>query len=205
MDVTYQQIEEKYKSLPSDVKEVITMPIIADRLDQIGLKNGLSMSRQNELIDETGLVMLGFTHPNDFISRLVEKLEIRRDMARDIAAAVNEEVFKPIKESLQKIHGIEFVKKSLPPEKTPPTSIWEKVTKSNKSEATTVLREFQTQDLLDEKRKAIERMTEVNEKITKGDFKNPSLLETTRAEAFTLQGKINLIDGQLRGLRAVMP
>lgn len=205
MGVAYKQIEEKYDSLPSDIKELLVTPEVASQLEQIGLKHGLSIPRQNELVDETGLVMLGFTHPNDYISKLVKKLDIIRDTARDIAADVNEEVFKPIKESLQKIHSIKFVKKPLSAEKIPPTSIWEKVAKSNKSEATAALREFRIQDLQDEKRKAIEHMTEVNKKITKGEFKDQSLLETSRAEAFTLQNKINQIDGRLRELRALMP
>ena len=55
------------------------------------------------MVGEAGYVMLGVTHPNDFIGNLAERLEVDKEKARAIAQEINEQIFKKVRESLRKI------------------------------------------------------------------------------------------------------
>jgi len=204
MDIKFTQLEQKYKSIPNDIQEVLTSPEVATQIEKIGLKHGLDSFDQNELIDETGLVMLGLTHPNVYIGNIAERIGIPREKAKKIAEDINKEIFNSIKSSLQKVHAVEFVKTPPQPIKTTPVSIWEKMTERNKKEAASLTREFKIDELKNKKGELISSLTEVNKEITDGKIKDPGVLETSRAEAYAIQNKINQLDGKLRELRALM-
>ena len=79
---------------------------VAEQLQEIGKKHRLHIDKIDALFDEAGAVMLGLTHPRDFIGKLAQKLDIDKEKTKKIAQDVNEQIFKPIRESLKKIHGI---------------------------------------------------------------------------------------------------
>ena len=106
MDYTPEIIEEKFDALPDDIKNTLTSEETANALKGIGTKNGLLEDRMTILINETGFVMLGLTHPSQFVGNLTTAMGISRENAQRIAAAVNESVFAPIRESLKRIHNI---------------------------------------------------------------------------------------------------
>ena len=106
MPYTNAQILERFKKLPEDVKEAMFSVDTVQIMQEIGEKNKLMIDKIGELADETGLVMLGLTHPNEFISHLAERLGVERDIAKEIAEEINTKVFFPIRENLKKIHGI---------------------------------------------------------------------------------------------------
>lgn len=81
-----------------DSSEVIT---------SIGKKHKLAIDEMGELASETGRVMLGLTHPNNFISNLAQRLGVDKQKAKEIAEDININIFKKVRESLKKIHGIE--------------------------------------------------------------------------------------------------
>ncbi len=106
MDYTPEILEEKFDALPDDVKNVLSSEQTSKVLDDIGTQNGLLEDRIEILVNETGFVLLGLSHPSQFVSNLATNMGISRENAEHIAKAVNEAVFAPIRESLKKIHHI---------------------------------------------------------------------------------------------------
>ena len=106
MDYSEEQIKSLFEKLPEDVRAAITSVGVANLLHEIGEKYRLHLDKIDELFDETTLVMLGLTHPDKYLSRLKERLEIPEDMARDLAEEINNQIFLPIRESLKKIHDV---------------------------------------------------------------------------------------------------
>lgn len=99
--------ENLYRSLPSDIQEALVSVEVGNILEEIGKKHRLHVDQAGELYDETGLVMFGITHPKDYIRNLQTRLKTDADTAKKIAIDVNEQIFRPIRESLKKIHGVE--------------------------------------------------------------------------------------------------
>lgn len=122
---TKEQLLEKYRALPKEVRDAIFSINTAEIIRQIGEKHKLMIDKIGELADETGLVMLGLGHPNQFISHLTERLEINHELAKEIAQEVNSKIFYPIREHLKKMYGIieeKFEEKPSPPP-APPSSL----------------------------------------------------------------------------------
>lgn len=100
-------IRERYKNLPPDLKDAIFSEEVTEKIMNISNKYGLYVDEMGELGNEIGRVMLGITHPKDFIRNLMSRLEVDAEKARAIAKDVNEQIFAKVKESLKKLHKIE--------------------------------------------------------------------------------------------------
>ena len=105
--LTPQQLREIYLKLPKDLQDAIFSVDSAERIQSIGKKYNLAIDKTGELADETGLVMLGLTHPNNFISNLAQRLKVDKESAKKIAEEINNQIFAEIRESLKKVHGVE--------------------------------------------------------------------------------------------------
>ena len=103
---TDQQISQMYDSLPEDLKDSIFSVDTTSVVNEIGRKYGLAIDKIGDLANETGMVMLGVTHPNEFIGNLADRLDVDKEKARAIAQEINEQIFKKVRESLRKIHNI---------------------------------------------------------------------------------------------------
>ena len=103
---TDQQIAQMYDNLPEDLKDAIFSVDTTSLVNMIGKKHGLAIDKIGDLANETGMVMLGVTHPNDFIGNLTDRLDVDKEKARIIAQEINEQIFKPVRESLRKIHNM---------------------------------------------------------------------------------------------------
>lgn len=100
------EIIKRYEELPEDIQKAYFSSATSDAIFEVGKKHGLVIEKMGELADETGLVMLGMTKPNEFIKNLEHRLEVEAIKAKEIAEDINQKVFSPIRESLKKIHGI---------------------------------------------------------------------------------------------------
>jgi len=116
MIYTNEQLFEKYEKLPRDVQEAILDINTSGVLQTISKENNLTTEQLGALADETGLLMLGLTHPNNFISNLTQRLAIDKELTRKVAHQVNEQIFSKIRESLRKMYEEE-------PEQTPTSQI----------------------------------------------------------------------------------
>ena len=103
---TEEQIAQMYDNLPEDLKDAIFGLEMNEIVERIGRENQLNIEQIGDLANETGMVMLGVTHPNEFIGNLTERLEVDKEKARAIAGEINEQVFKKVRESLRKIHNM---------------------------------------------------------------------------------------------------
>lgn len=106
MIYTPQQLRELYLKLPQDLRDALFDIDSSGTIITIGEKHKLNVDEMGELADETGQVMLGVTHPNNFISNLAERLGVDKQKAKEIAEDINVNVFKKVRESLKKIHNI---------------------------------------------------------------------------------------------------
>src|SRR3989344_3565063 len=101
MTYTKEQLGEKFGQLPENVQDAIIAVETADIVHDIGTKYALHIDQIGELADEIGLVMLGLTHPNDFVTHIIARLGLDRVIAEAMARDVNEQIFLKIRESLQ--------------------------------------------------------------------------------------------------------
>lgn len=116
-DKKIQEIMKRYDDLPEDLQKALFSTQTSDAIFEVGKKHGLVIEKMGELADETGLVMLGMTKPNEYIKNLEKRLGVEVIKAKEIAEDINQKVFSPIRESLKKIHGI--TAKVSPPENLP--------------------------------------------------------------------------------------
>lgn len=100
------QFREIYSKLPEELKDAISSADTSERIIEIGTKHKLTVDKIGLVGNETARVMLGMTHPNHFIANLSDRLGIDKQKSRDIANDINEQIFKKVRDSLRKIHGI---------------------------------------------------------------------------------------------------
>ena len=105
--IDHEPVAVSKAELPSDVKEAITSVKVLEQLREIGRKHNLHVDATQKLFDETIAVLSGRSRPKDYIRNLMIRLVVPAEKARAIAADVNEQIFKPIRESLKKVYGIE--------------------------------------------------------------------------------------------------
>ena len=105
MTYTKEQLAQKYLELPEDLKEAMIEVRTAETIYDIGQKNNLHVDQIGELADEVGLAMLGLTKSEDFLTHIKNRLQIDQTTAEQITREVNEQIFLPIRESLQKLHS----------------------------------------------------------------------------------------------------
>ncbi len=103
---TQQEVEKRYEQLPQAMREALYSSATTQKMLSIGRKNGLLVDKIGILAAETGYVMVGLTHPNEFVSRLAEALALAPIKAREIAEDINEQVFKTVREHLLVLHNI---------------------------------------------------------------------------------------------------
>ena len=106
MPYTPQQLRERYLNLPNDLREAVSSIDSSEIIANIGSKHGLTIDKTGDLATETSQVLLGLIHPNDFIASLANNLEVDKQKAMEIAEDINAQIFKPVRESLKKIHNI---------------------------------------------------------------------------------------------------
>lgn len=99
-----QEVMERYDTLPDPVKDAIFAEATAEKMNEIGKKHNLLIDKIGILAKETGYVMLGLEHPNDFVGNLASMLGVSTSEAREIVQDINESIFKPIREHLMQIH-----------------------------------------------------------------------------------------------------
>ncbi len=104
MDYTDEEFDKEFNALPEDVREAMTAVNTVNIMVEIKTKYNLHVDQLKELSTETGMLMLGATHPQEFIGKIEAALHIPNENAKQIAAEINEKIFRPVRESLMQIH-----------------------------------------------------------------------------------------------------
>ncbi len=95
------QIEDRLAELPSDVQEAIASANFDKQVQDIATKHQLHIDQASTLGDEILLVMLGFSSPDAFATTLADKLHISPETAAAITEDATNQLFMPIRQSMQ--------------------------------------------------------------------------------------------------------
>ena len=95
--------QEIIASLPPEIQRAIEYSNLGSKINKIGEKHSLHVDKIGALYATTDMVMLGLTHPNNFVTSIRKKLEVSQGVAEMIARDVNNEIFLAIRESLKKL------------------------------------------------------------------------------------------------------
>jgi hypothetical protein len=105
---TTDEIQHKFETLPQEVQDAVTSPEVHDSLISISKKYNLLLDQEAELIDQVGLVMLGFSSSKDFIQQFSHEADVDTATASKIATDINEEIFGKIRTSMREIEEKEL-------------------------------------------------------------------------------------------------
>ncbi len=108
---TQLQIIAQVEKLPADVREAILSINLEQKLQEITRRQHLLVDQAGSLEIETTLVMIGLEPLANFVTNLQKNLDISIIRAQEIAFDVSENIFKPIRISLQKMNSGETLKK----------------------------------------------------------------------------------------------
>lgn len=103
-DYTEDALREKFETLPHGLKQAIASVDTANTVQGIAKKFLLHVDQMGALTSETGLVLLGFTHPRDFTKNLAKRLRVSEQRALEIAKEISTEIFVKVKEALRGLH-----------------------------------------------------------------------------------------------------
>jgi len=123
MEYSREQKIKIFESLPDDIKEAILSVELPDKIQTIASNNSLMLDQASELADEIGLYMIGLTKQRDFVKNISIKLNINKDLAEKVSIDVSNEIFSPIRSSLQEIQSNEEESVIAEPEPVPPPPI----------------------------------------------------------------------------------
>lgn len=93
-----------YKTLPEDLKEVLSSPKVGEDVTEICQRNGVP-EKMEEILDCITLVLVGLLSPRDFQLILEKELKINSFVAKRISQEIFRFVFFPVKSSLQTLYG----------------------------------------------------------------------------------------------------
>jgi len=112
---TLEEIQNKFNSLPKDLRLNIAIIDVNQKINTIGRENGLSVRQISRLLLKTQSVMFGFVHPDKLEDSIKEIPEIPLQSVKGIERDVNEQILKDIKyqliELIEKEKAIEEHKK----------------------------------------------------------------------------------------------
>lgn len=101
MEFDYSTIEDKFNSLPEEVKFAMTSPAVSQKIRSISEKFGLLLDQMDVLFDITSYVMLGLLPQSQFTPTLARELNINEKQARLITSEISDNVFSSIRESMR--------------------------------------------------------------------------------------------------------
>ncbi len=99
-----QQLREAFEALPSGLRQSLSSVDTANTIQEIAKKYVLHIDQMASLASETGLVLLGLTHPADFIGNLTRRLRTPESQAREIARDISAQILAKVRDGLRGLH-----------------------------------------------------------------------------------------------------
>lgn len=106
MEYTKEQLKEKFKKLPKDIQQELLSEDLGLIIQLIGQNLKIPPEQALDVEYAVVSVLMGTSHPKDFIRDIQERIAVSPDKARVIAEEINEAIFQPLKESLKIVHNI---------------------------------------------------------------------------------------------------
>lgn len=120
MQITLEEIQQKFEELPENLKWAIMATNIDEHITTIGQRHGLNIEQLGQLSLETHMVILGYTPTDKFENSLKESLALPDEKNKEIIEEINEQVLEQIRENLKSITiNKEKDSDNLPQEKIP--------------------------------------------------------------------------------------
>ncbi len=113
MEVSIEEIQQKFESLPEDLKWAIMAVKVDDKIIEIGQMRSLNVEQMGQLSLETHMVMFGFVHPDQFEASLKGSLKLPDDKTRELVNDVNEKILKSIRGKLMELHAQPTVRQAV--------------------------------------------------------------------------------------------
>lgn len=123
MEYTTEQFKEKFQKLPPDLRKTLLTDDIGIEVQLIGRDTGITTEQALDVEDVVVSVLVGTSHPKDFIRNIREKIGVDEEGARAIAEKVNKEIFQPVRESLKIVHNITDDSQPITDNQSPTTPI----------------------------------------------------------------------------------
>ena len=99
-----QQLKDAFLELPKGLRQSLSSVDTANAIQAIARKYMLHVDQMASLASETGLVLLGLTHPAEFISHLATRLRVQEDAAKEIGREVSAQILGKVREALRGLH-----------------------------------------------------------------------------------------------------
>ncbi len=100
MEITLEEIQKKFESLPENLKWAIMAVNIDDKIIDIGKAQGLNVEQMGQLSLETHMEIFGFTSADKFEESIKNSLKLPDEKTRSIVDAINEKILKEIREKI---------------------------------------------------------------------------------------------------------
>jgi hypothetical protein len=100
MQITLEEIQKKFESLPENVKWAIMGANVDDNIIEIGQQQGLNVEQMGQLSLEVHMEMFGFTPTDKFEESVKNSLSLPSEKIKAIVEAVNEKILKKIRENM---------------------------------------------------------------------------------------------------------
>lgn len=97
MEITTQQIQEKFGTLPEKIQLAIIDAKVDEHIMEIGAENKITIEQMGELSLATHMVILGFVMPDKFEPLVQELLKIPKEKVQKLVNEVNENIIKKIR------------------------------------------------------------------------------------------------------------
>lgn len=100
MQITLEEIQKKFESLPENVKWAIMGANVDDNIIEISQQQGLNVEQMGQLSLETHMEMFGFTPADKFEESVKNSLGLSSEKTKAIVEAINEKILKKIRENM---------------------------------------------------------------------------------------------------------
>ena len=100
-NITPEQIQERFDKLSPELQKAISSPDVHAAIQRIGRDKGLMLDQVGDLVDQVGLVILGFAKASNFVSDITGRLSISNEKAREITTMINNEVLNEIRREVE--------------------------------------------------------------------------------------------------------
>jgi len=106
MEYTKENLIEKFNAVPKNIQGLIVDESFGPAITFLCKGLGVDAVKALDVEDEVLHVLVGISHPKDFIRNIQAKIGVDEEKARAIAEKVNDEIFQLVKESLKVVHNI---------------------------------------------------------------------------------------------------
>src|SRR3989344_1248469 len=105
MKYTVSQYNQVSKKLPLEIRDVVWSQSTNDKLFEIAQRHKLHIDKSGEMINLVLDVMMGMEPAKTFVHDLQRVTELPALDASTLARDIDEEIFKPIKNTMIKLYG----------------------------------------------------------------------------------------------------